>query len=731
MNLRNVPIKRKLVYVIMLTSTVVLLLTSGTLITYELFTFHRTILQNAATIAQIIAANSTSALSFDNEKVGAEILSKLEAEPSIVMACLYKKDGSKLARYPSEQPRSDFPAKPGTEGHRFEKNALQIFLPVREGDAWQGTLFLKLDLTPMYSRVVLYGGIVGGVMIGALLIALALSNWLQKGISEPILELAETAKSVSVNKNYLVRARKYGTDELGSFTDSFNHMLMQIHDRDAALRQSEERLRLTLEASETGTWDWDVQTGFLEWDDFLYKLFGRKRGDFDGRFETFLGYLHPEDRAAVSRLANRALAEKTDFVAEYRVLWPDKSYHYLASRGNALYDERGKAVRLLGVTLDVTEAKEAAEGLSLLAAIVSSSDDAIVGKDLFGTIVSWNVGAERMFGYTAEEAIGSKSTLIVPQDRYDEEVQALQRVQQGKIEHFETRRVRKDGSFFFVSITFSPIRNAEGATIGVSANSRDISDRIRAEEEIRTLNAELEERVIQRTAELAATNQELEAFTYSVSHDLRAPLRHIDAFAQLLEDELKETISSGNRRYIERIRRGVQNMGQLVDDLLNLSRVGRVEIARDETDLNSVVEEVVADLKPEYESREINWSIEALPSLKCDPGLIKQVFINLLSNAVKYTRTRPKAVIEIGQKRVGRELAIFIRDNGVGFNMKYADKLFGVFQRLHRAEDFEGTGVGLATVQRIIQLHEGRIWVEAELDKGATFYFTLKGMHPL
>jgi light-regulated signal transduction histidine kinase (bacteriophytochrome) len=196
-----------------------------------------------------------------------------------------------------------------------------------------------------------------------------------------------------------------------------------------------------------------------------------------------------------------------------------------------------------------------------------------------------------------------------------------------------------------------------------------------------------------------------------------------------LQEDLKENLSPENRRYIDRIRRGVQNMGQLVDDLLNLSRVGRVEIARQQTELGSIVEDVLNDIKPEYVGRKIEWRIDRLPTVKCDPGLIKQVFINLISNAIKYTRTRESAVIEIGKKEIGRETAIFVRDNGVGFNMKYADKLFGVFQRLHRAEDFEGTGVGLATVQRIVQLHEGRIWVEAELDKGATFYFTLKGMH--
>jgi light-regulated signal transduction histidine kinase (bacteriophytochrome) len=308
-----------------------------------------------------------------------------------------------------------------------------------------------------------------------------------------------------------------------------------------------------------------------------------------------------------------------------------------------------------------------------------------------------------------------------------EESRILSRIRSGHTEHLETLRVSKSGKPLHVSLTVSPIKNSAETIIGASSICRDISDRIAAEEEIRALNAQLEERVSQRTAELATTNRELEAFTYSVSHDLRAPLRHIDAYAQILEEEMRETPPK-IQNYISRIRNGVQNMGKLVDDLLNLSRVGRQEISQQPCDLNPLVEEVLSDFKPEVAKRNIEWRIGPLPLVKCDPGLIKQVFANLISNAIKYTRTREKAVIEIGAETIKGESVIFIRDNGVGFNMKYAPKLFGVFQRLHRAEDFEGTGVGLATVQRIIHLHEGRIWADAELDKGATFYFTLKGM---
>lgn len=249
----------------------------------------------------------------------------------------------------------------------------------------------------------------------------------------------------------------------------------------------------------------------------------------------------------------------------------------------------------------------------------------------------------------------------------------------------------------------------------------EIAGRKLAEEGIQHLNKDLE----RRTEELEESNKELEAFTYSVAHDLRAPLRHIDGFSKMLMEEDSAALSDEAKRYLARIRQGTSHMGQLVDDLLNLARLGRQELSLQVTGLNSLVEDVLKDLKAENPDREIHWNIQPLPFVECDPGLVRQVFSNLLSNALKYTRPRKMALIEVSQRTENGEIIILVRDNGVGFSMKYADKLFGVFQRLHRAEDFEGTGVGLATVQRIIRKHGGRVWAEAELDKGATFYFTL------
>jgi len=225
--------------------------------------------------------------------------------------------------------------------------------------------------------------------------------------------------------------------------------------------------------------------------------------------------------------------------------------------------------------------------------------------------------------------------------------------------------------------------------------------------------------------QLETANKELEAFSYSVSHDLRAPLRHINGFLQLLRDQSSSSLDEKSRRYINTIIQAATRMGQLIDDLLSFSRVGRVELKKTPINLDDVVAEIVTEQKMEAPDRAITWDIKKLPAVSGDPTMLRQVFVNLIANAVKYSRSREKAEIGIGSMPKDGELCFYVRDNGVGFDMAHVGKLFGVFQRLHREEDFEGTGIGLANVQRIIHRHRGRVWAEGAVDQGATFYFTL------
>ena len=386
----------------------------------------------------------------------------------------------------------------------------------------------------------------------------------------------------------------------------------------------------------------------------------------------------------------------------------------------------GNPIRIVEANTDISWRSQAEEAREWLAAVVESSEDAIISKTLDGVIIAWNHGAEAIFGYTAAEAVGKSMLMLFPPDRIQEETEILARISRGeRMKTFESMRLRKDGERITISTTVSPIKDRMGAIVGNFPDARDITQRRAADEEIRRLNEDLEQKVLRRTSQLASSNRELEAFTYSVSHDLRAPLRHIAGFSKLLIEEHGGSLNPQAQHYLQRIEDGTRRMGQLVDEMLNLARVGRQALSQTVVRLNSLVTEVVAILEPECAGREIEWRIAELPSQRCDPVLTKQVFQNLLANALKFTRPRAHTVIEVSHLAEGERKVILVRDNGVGFDMAYVDKLFGVFQRLHRQEDFEGTGIGLATVQRIVQKHGGDIWAEATPGQGATFYFTL------
>jgi light-regulated signal transduction histidine kinase (bacteriophytochrome) len=297
----------------------------------------------------------------------------------------------------------------------------------------------------------------------------------------------------------------------------------------------------------------------------------------------------------------------------------------------------------------------------------------------------------------------------------------------GKVWHGEMRNRAKDGTFYWVDTTIVPFLNPDGKPRQYVAIHADITERKRAEAEILQLNAELEQRVAERTAELQAANKELESFSYSISHDLRAPLRAVNGFAEILLEEFKPQMPEQCQKYLDRIRKGGQQMGKLIDGLLTFSHLSRQPVTCGEVDASHLVQESIEELSHQPGNHKIEWRVGNLPACHGDPMLLKQVWTNLLSNAAKYTRDREHAIVEIGCENWGGETVYFVRDNGVGFDMQYAEKLFGVFQRLHRADQFEGVGVGLAIVERIIRRHGGRIWAESAVDRGATFYFTIEG----
>ena len=369
---------------------------------------------------------------------------------------------------------------------------------------------------------------------------------------------------------------------------------------------------------------------------------------------------------------------------------------------------------------DVTERRKAEEQRFQLAAIVDSSDDAIIGNSLDGTIISWNRGAELLFGYTAAEALGQPLAMLLLPGRIGEEPEIIARIQHGeRVQSFETVRRRKDGRDLDVSVTISAIHDSRGNVIGASKLARDVSARKRAEESLARAK---------EAAELAS--RELESFSYSVAHDLRAPLRGIDGFSQVLLEDYSEKLDAEGQRYLNRVRESAQHMAQLIESLLNLARVTRGDIRRERVDLSELSRATAGRLKTGQPERDVEIRIGDAPGVEGDARLLGLVLENLLGNAWKFTRKQAKAQIEFGSTQDNGQTVFFVRDNGAGFDMKFAAKLFGVFQRLHSSREFEGTGIGLATVQRIVIRHGGRIWAEAQVGDGATFFFTLgKGIN--
>ncbi len=385
LSLRDIPIQRKLTLVILLTSSFALLVMGTALITYELVTFRRTLAINIGVLAEIIGANSTAALAFDDPKNAQEILSALAAERQIAAAAIYDKEGALFARFPQERPRADFPVTPRPDGFAFERAQLMLFLPiVQEGDRL-GTIHVRADLGEMYSRLNVYGVLILLVAASSFLAALLLSRVLQRQISAPILELAKVATAVSERQDYSVRAAKHGDDELGQLTSAFNEMLTRIGETNAALAGSEERLRLALEGSQTGTWDWNLVTNRVTWDDYMYPLYGRRRDEFDGDPATVQSFIHPDDRERAAAATQTALREKRDLDIGVRVVTRDGSVRYMASRGRAFYDHEGKPVRMSGVSLDVTRSKQTEEDLSRAKEAAEAANKA---KDNFLAILS-------------------------------------------------------------------------------------------------------------------------------------------------------------------------------------------------------------------------------------------------------------------------------------------------------------------------------------------------------
>lgn len=364
-------------------------------------------------------------------------------------------------------------------------------------------------------------------------------------------------------------------------------------------------------------------------------------------------------------------------------------------------------------------------GQDQLLALIDNTSAVIYMRDLDGHYMVVNREYERLFHLRRDEIIGLTDHDLFPAEVADEfRANDLRAASSGGPVQMEEVAPGEDGLHTYITVKF-PLLDSAGQAYAVAGISTDITDRIRAEEQVRQLNAELEQRVRDRTAELETTARDLDAFAYSVSHDLRAPLRSLHGFSQVLLDDYADSLDDDGRQYLGRIQANVARMSQLIDDLLRLSRATRTGLTRGQVDISALAREIIGELRSAEPGRHVEAVIANDLVATGDTRLIRLALSNLLSNAWKFTGKRERAIIDVGAIYPDGEQVFFVRDNGAGFDMRYAGKLFDPLQRLHTATDFDGTGIGLAIVHRILRRHGGRIWADSEPDKGATFYFTL------
>lgn len=500
-----------------------------------------------------------------------------------------------------------------------------------------------------------------------------------------------------------------------------------------ALHQSQRQLYEVLEIARIGYWEYDPSQQLVTWSRELSKIAELEVPVYRESFRDFCLRIHPEDRVDYVQAIQTRLDRKLPIDHVYRI-GTGEQFCVLHERGNVTLNEEGNVARLFGSAQDITEQWIAERSLResewRFRTVAQVITDAIWDWDIQSNELWWSDGFFTLFGYSQDEvesSIESWYNRLHPDDK-DVAVESVHEVLRSQNNYWQSefRFLRKNGTYAIVLDRGIVLRDATGTAIRMFGGMTDVSTQREAEEAIHRLNQDLEERVQHRTAELEATNKELEAFSYSVSHDLRAPLRAVDGFARILIEEHRDRLNEEAQEFLDLIRGNARQMGQLIDDLLEFSRLSRQNMRVTEVDVELLIRQCLDELKSDTASRNIEFVIESLPPVTADRSLLKQVCINLLANAVKYTRKREKALVIIGYSpQEPQGPAYFVKDNGVGFDMRYYNKLFGVFQRLHRAEDYPGTGVGLAIVQRVVYRHGGSVWAEAVPDGGATFYFSL------
>jgi PAS domain S-box-containing protein len=484
------------------------------------------------------------------------------------------------------------------------------------------------------------------------------------------------------------------------------------------LRRAQEQYRLLFDSNPIPVWVYDLNTlSILDVNATAIKRYGFSRNEFLAMKITDIRP-QPDVPALLKNIQESAESIPASGPSQHRTKSGEVIDVQIRSYPLTF---AGKHARLV-VATDVTEQKRAEDALKeseerFRLIVANIKDYAIIVLDPQGQVMSWNGGAQKIKGYQAEEIVGKHFSVFYPAEDVaigKPAVELKSAKEEGRFED-EGIRLRKDGSHFWANVVVTPLQDDAGRVRGFVKITRDITEKRKAEQEI-----------VRRSMELEAANKELEAFSYSVSHDLRAPLRGIDGFSQALQEDYAQQLDATANDYLRRIRAATKRMGELIDDLLNLSRVTRSEMYRERVDLSKLAGDIVQELQFQEPARKVAIRIAEGLTADGDTRLLRVALQNLFGNAWKFTSKQEQAQVEFGQQRSNGDKPYFVRDNGAGFQQSYAARLFGAFQRLHAATEFPGTGIGLATVQRIIHRHGGTVWAEGAVNQGATIYFTLE-----
>jgi PAS domain S-box-containing protein len=536
-----------------------------------------------------------------------------------------------------------------------------------------------------------------------------------------------SARISEVSQDELLKALGKVTNQM---IESVSREITERKKAEEELREKEAREALILFSLPTAFYTAEIYDSFgWVWaSEQINRITGYPASRFVEEKHFWSSRIHPDDCERVMKRL-KIIYSAGSVSNEYRWQCADGSYRWFINLAVLIKDEKGNPKEIIGTWRDISERKEAERALQESKEELQTIYNGMVDGVLIAVIetrrfIHANSAICNMLGYSEAELLSMSVDDVHPKDRLTYVLDKFKAQAEGRISLAESLPcIKKDGSIFYADVDTKLI-NYKGQPCLVGF-FHDITERKHAEEEIRRLNEELEQRVIERTAQLEAANKELESFSYSVSHDLRAPLRSIDGFSRIILEEYGDNVDDEGKRILNVVRDSTKKMGVLIDDLLALSRIGRKDIEFTKIDMNKMAKAVCDEVRTTIPEKHIQFSIDPLPSAYGDPIMIHQVFLNLLSNAIKFTEPRETAIIKVGVLDGDNENIYYVKDNGVGFDMQYAGKIFGPFQRLHNDEEFKGTGIGLAIVHRIINRHGGRVWAEAKVDEGATFYFAL------